>query len=327
MAIRYRNNLHSLEESGDAFSGSSNLRDGFIHTFGYEDIDKIKDVVREIIDYGYKELGGTRASLDSVFADKESRYRIFSLSSDENDQDKFCAAAIYKIHDGHPRLRYMSGRGDLRAKGVYALIEYEIKVDGYRCFAEVSDALEHMYAKSNGYIVPNTFVKKILGSKGITPIEGDLFHYEHRFEQDGLPFVKVLYGFKNQDLFNKISKNIMYYVENFGEYDSYEQFRDAANKVIALSKKKDESLRLLLEQDEYYVKEILDWAIEFFVGLEEQHFTYHINEFPEKVFDEAEFMFHVIEELGTPSQYDEAMSTYERWRSEVTPLVLLTPKL
>lgn len=326
MAIRYRKNQQSLEESGDPAVGSINSHNGFIHTFGYKDIDKIKDVVREIIESGYENLGGTRASLDSVFTDKESKYRIFSLSSDENDQGKFCAVAIYKVHDEHPRLRYIAGRGGLRSKGVYALIEYEIKVDKYCCFAEVSGAIEHMYAKSNGYVVPNTFVKKILGSKGITPIEGDFFRYEHSFT-DGSKLVKTLYGFKNQDLFNKITNNIMYYVENFGEYESYEQFRDAANKYIALSKKKDESLRLLLEQDEYCVKEILDWAIEFFVGLEEQHFGCHINEFPEKVFEEAEFMFYVIEELGSLSQYKEAESTYKRWRSEVTPLVLLTPEL
>ncbi len=190
----------------------------------------------------------------------------------------------------------------------------------------MSGAIERIYADRDVCIVPNTDVKKILGSKGVEPVEGDAFHYKHKYP-DGTVFEKVLYGFKDRELFNEISKHIMYYVENLGEYDNYEQFRDAANKFIALSKKNDESLRLLLEQDEYCVLEVLDWAMEFFVGLEEQHFTYGINEFPEKVFEEAEFMFHVIEELGTPSQYDEAKNLYKRWRSEVTPFVLLTSQL
>ena len=326
MAIRYKKKLVNLEENGESFAGSVNSHNGFIHTFGYEDIDKFKDTVREIIKGGYEKLKGTRADIETVLRDPESRYRVFSLSSDENDQDNFCAVTIHKIHDGHPRLRYIAGRGEFGTKGVYALIEYEIKNDKYCCFAEVSGAIEHMYAKSNGYVVPNTFVKRILGNRGIIPIEGDFFHYEHRYP-DGTMYVKMLYGFKSQDLFNKMTENLLYYIENFGNYETYEQYRDAANKLIAASRNKNESLRLLLEQDEYCVKEILDWAIEFFIGLEEHHFTYHFNEYPEKVFEEAEFMFHVIEELGNPSQYKEAQRTYERWRSEVTPLVLLTPKL
>ncbi len=183
-----------------------------------------------------------------------------------------------------------------------------------------------MYAERNVCVVPNTIVKKILGSEGVEPVEGDAFHYKHTYP-DRATFVKALYGFKDWELFDEISKYVMYYVENLGEYDNYEQFRDAANTFIDLSKKKGESLRLLLEQDEYYAKEILDLAIEFFVGLEEMHFTHSFNEFPEKTFEEAKFMFHVIEELGTPSQYDEAKELYKRWRSDVIPFVLLAPQL
>lgn len=329
MAIRYKKKLVNLEENGESFAGSVNSHDGFIHTFGYEDIDKIRDTVCEIIEGGYEKLGKTRVPLDKVFTDIKSRYRVFSLSSNENDQDSFCAVAIHQINYGCPRLRYIAGRGELGAKGVYALVEYELQKDGYRYFAEVSGAIEHIYAKTNAYIVPNVFVPKLLritNKNKLKPEEGDLFHYKHDFG-DGNMLTKVLYGFKDKEHFDKISEEIEKDTNTFSEYHTYEDFRKAANEVIANKKKQNESFRSLVEKEGYFVYDILDTATEFFVRLEELHQLQEINEYPKQVFEQADFMLYVVEELGYPSQYKEAQETYKRWRSEVTPLVLLTPKL
>ena len=314
-----------LEAETDPFSGSENSHSGFIITFGYEEIDKFKDVVREIIEKGYESLGGTRASLDSVFADTNSRYRIFSLSPNEKEQESFCAVAIHQINNGCPRLRYIAGRGEFRSKGVYALVEYEMQKDGYCYIAEVSGAIEHIYAKSNAYIVPNIFAAKLLklSNANLKPIENDLFHYK-RFFTNGDVLVKALYGFKNKANYDKVSKNIENNAKTFVEFDNYEEFRKAANKAIA-SGVNYQNESFLLEADSYSAYDILDDAMEYIVRIQELHQLEGINEFPEKVFEQAEFMLYVIKNLGDPKQYQEALATYNRWQAEVTPFVLLIP--
>lgn len=318
------------ESTSEYFVGGEDSHDSYIHTFETSEIKPFKDVLREIIETRYKNLGGTRVPLTKVLSEDNTRFRVFSLDPDPTKHDKFYAVAIHKIAFGHPRLRYIAGRIDeekLGTKGVYALIEYELNKEGYCYFAEVSGAVEHMYAKSNGYIVPNIYVADLLGVKKINcvPVEGDLFHYVRDFG-DGNKFIKALYGFKNKKNYDDVSKKIENNSETFVRYNNYEEFRKEANYAIVNIKKLSERLQSIMEQDNENVYYILDAATEFFVRLEELHDDLQFNEFPEKVFEQAEFMLYVVKELGTPSQYNEALKTYKRWRAEVTPFVLITKK-
>lgn len=204
------------------------------------------------------------------------------------------------------------------------MAEDEFLAEKYCCFAEASGSIEQYYEKRGVCRVPNAFVVRILGERGIKPVEGERFRYEHDYGE-GRVFVKTLFGFENDSQFAETVNNIMKFVENFASFDNFAQYRERADEVIALSKKKDDSLRLLLEQEPY--DEILDWAMEFFVGLKEMHnWTGSYNEFPEQAFKEAEYMFRVIKEIGEPWQYEEALYLYNRWRAEVTPFVPLTPQ-
>lgn len=305
--------------NGVPFDGSDNSVSGYIFELDREDLGSVQSTIKEILEAGYSRLGGTRADLDAVLSDKDSLYRVFSMSGNLEEIDSICAVQVYKIHFGVPRLRYIAGRGECRSKGVYALIEYEIKTNGYCCFAEVSGAMEHMYAKSNGYIVPNVFASKILKQpRGIAPIKENLFEYIHTYP-DGISHKKVLFGFKSVENFEKFKKKILEDTDTFADYSDYEDFRAKTNALISRIKESF-SHQGFCEERRFDLHDILDTAESFLVNLVDLHDEYQYNEFPLETFEQASFSLKVIGELGTPHDYTEAKELYDHWVSNVTEL-------
>ena len=311
--------LYCESLNGIPFEGSDNSVSGYIFELGLENLESVRSTIREILEAGYSRLGETSSDLDSVLSDKDSLYCVFSMSGNLEDTNAICAVQVYKIHFGVPRLRYIAGRGEYRSKGVYALIEYEIKTNGYCCFAEVSGAVEHMYAKSNGYIVPNVFAYKILKQRrGIEPIEDNLFEYVHTYP-DGISHKKVLFGFKSVENFEKFNKKILEDTDTFADYSDYEDFRAKTNALIS-GIKESISHKGFCEERRFDLHDALDTAESFLVNLVDLHDEYQYNEFPLETFEQASFSLKVIGELGTPHDYTEAKELYEYWRSSVTEL-------
>lgn len=305
--------------NGVPFDGSDNSVSGYIFELDREDLGSVQSTIKEILEVGYSRLGGTRADLDAVLSDKDSLYRVFSMSGNLEEIDSICAVQVYKIHFGVPRLRYIVGRGECRSKGVYALIEYEIKTNGYCCFAEVSGAMEHMYAKSNGYIVPNVFASRILKQpRGIAPIKENLFEYIHTYP-DGISHKKVLFGFKSVENFEKFKKKILEDTDTFADYSDYEDFRAKTNALISRIKESF-SHQGFCEERRFDLHDILDTAESFLVNLVDLHDEYQYNEFPLETFEQASFALKVVMELGTPHDYTEAKELYDHWVSNVTEL-------
>ena len=311
--------LYCESLNGIPFEGSDNSVSGYIFELGLENLESVRSTIREILEAWYSRLGGTSSDLDSVLSDKDSLYRVFSMSGNLEDTNAICAVQVYKIHFGVPRLRYIAGRGEYRSKGVYALIEYEIKTNGYCCFAEVSGAVEHMYAKSNGYIVPNVFAYKILKQhRGIVPIKENLFEYVHTYP-DGISHKKVLFGFKSVENFEKFNKKTLEDTDTFADYSDYEDFRAKTNALIS-GIKESISHKGFCEERRFDLHDALDTAESFLVNLVDLHDEYQYNEFPLETFEQASFSLKVIGELGTPHDYTEAKELYEYWRSSVTEL-------
>lgn len=302
--------------NGISFEGSTNSAKGYIFELSDVEIVSIQSTVRKILEVGYAPLGGTRADLDTVLSDKDSLYRVFSLS---DSLDDICAVQVYKVNFGVPRLRYIAGQGENRSKGVYALIEYEIKTNSYCCFAEVSDAIAHMYAKSNGYIVPNIFASKILKQRrGIEPVNDNLFEYVHTFP-DGSSLKKMLFGFKSLESYEKFSQKIKDNTDTFADYEGYEDFRAKANaKIVALRESHDR--KRFFEKNRFDLHDVLETAEAFLVNLVSLHDDYQYNEFPEETFEQASYVLEVIKKLGTPSEYEESKSLYDYWISNVKVL-------
>lgn len=311
--------LYCESLNGVPFDGSDNSVSGYIFELSREDLESVQSTIKEILEAGYSRLGGTRADLDSVLSDKDSLYRVFSMSGNLEETNAICAVQVYKINFGVPRLRYIAGRGEYRSKGVYALIEYEIKTNGYCCFAEVSGAVEHMYAKSNGYIVPNVFAFKILKQRrGIEPVKDNLFEYVHTYP-DGTSLKKVLFGFKSVENFEKFNKKILEDTDTFADYSDYEDFRAKTNALISRIKESFNH-KGFCEKRRFELHDVLDTAESFLINLVSLHDEYQYNEFPSETFEQASFALKVISELGTSHDYIEAKELYEHWISNVTEL-------
>lgn len=314
-----------LAEGCDRFSASPNSRDGCIHTFLYDDIQndhKLQDTIRDIIQSGYAEIGGQRTPIVAMYADPCSRYRVFSTSANAGDYDAFCAVSIHKITNGYPRLRCIAGKGDFRTPGVYALVEYELAEDGYCFIAEVSGTIEHIYAKSNSYIVPNFFAQKVLGltNQQFSSVSNDLFHYDHIYDNSN-KLRKALYGFKNDKLFNTLTQTIKDDAKTWEEYQTYDNFRRIINQVIAHQHDTHESIQPTLDEDELFF--LLDSAMEFFVRVYNmQHYDLY-NEYPKQVFEQAEFLLYALKELADEPQYNETVQMYNLWRSKVSEFKLI----
>ena len=320
MVLRKKqSSLYCESRNGVPFDGSGNSVSGYIFEMNHENFGSVRSTIREILEEGYSRLGGTRSDLDSVLSDKDSLYRIFSTSGNLEKIDSICAVQVYKVNFGVPRLRYIAGRGEYRSKGVYALIEYEIKTNGYCCFAEVSGAVEHMYAKSNGYIVPNVFASKILKQhRGIDPVKSNLFEYVHTYP-DGVSHKKVLFGFKSVENFEKFNKKIFEDTDTFADYSDYEDFRSKTNALIS-GIKESFSHQGFCEERRLDLHDVLDTAESFLINLVDLHDEYQYNEFPVETFEQASFALKVVRELGTPHDYTEAKELYEHWRANVTEL-------
>lgn len=197
--------------------------------------------------------------------------------------------------------------------------KYEIKTNGYCCFAEVSGAVEHMYAKSNGYIVPNVFAFKILKQRrGIDTVKDNLFEYVHTYP-DGISLKKVLFGFKSVENFEKFNKKILEDTNTFADYSDYEDFRAKTNALIS-EIKESFNHKGFCEKRRFELHDVLDTAESFLINLVSLHDEYQYNEFPSETFEQASFALKVISELGTSHDYIEAKELYEHWISNVTEL-------
>lgn len=85
-------------------------------------------------------------------------------------------------------------------------------------WAEVSGPLEHWFKKYNGYPIPVEFIPTLLDNrKEIIPLS-DGAHYK-RLLNGGIEITKIMYGFKDQTVFDNVTK----------EYENYYDFRFTIN--------------------------------------------------------------------------------------------------
>lgn len=102
---------------------------------------------------------------------------------------------------------------EIGKQGVQAIIKDDIQNYNLWFWCEVSGAVEHYFKKHNGYPIPSEYAKYILNYDDI--IEIDELHYSRKFS-DGSDLVKCIYGFKNKELYDKITSDISNY-RNFIE--------------------------------------------------------------------------------------------------------------
>lgn len=89
-------------------------------------------------------------------------------------------------------------------------------------WAEVSDAIEHYFKKYNGFPMPNTLAPEILNinvEKLILSDDG--VHYERPIGHNGILYKKMIFGIKNEEVFEKVLTTI----------NNYADFMDNVNNI------------------------------------------------------------------------------------------------
>ena len=100
------------------------------------------------------------------------------------------ALAGYNSHNTIVGLIYIGGDPafPFYKQAVEELCKAQIEYKNLNCFAEVSDAIEHYFAKNGGDVVPNLYVHKVMGraSKLILDKEDYKIHYKRDFPAQDL---------------------------------------------------------------------------------------------------------------------------------------------
>ena len=87
---------------------------------------------------------------------------------------------------------------------------------------EVSGAIENYFKKHNGYPLPNVMASEILGIPADRiKLCGDKVHYERMIGSDGDWYTKMIFGIKDESIFNRILEIA----------DNYEGFMKEVNEL------------------------------------------------------------------------------------------------
>ena len=97
---------------------------------------------------------------------------------------------------------------------VYSDIE---PYDGWY-WVEASGAIEKLFKKNGGNPIPNHVAVRQIGAKGKdASLMDDGVHYETYYGQDRTPEVKMMFGFKNQDVYDRVMSEI----DDYGKFKAF----------------------------------------------------------------------------------------------------------
>ena len=150
------------------------LNEHYVNLFDKTKMLQYKDEVWDILQKSYQKAGGMLGM--------ESPEQLV----DETDMWKLCrrngkinAALCYSLKRGGRKTCY--GGCDMTPAGkedFYKIMKADMEQTGRKVWAEVSDAIEHIYVdKMNAPAIPAEVAQKILKDKKFDKIDNDGFHY------------------------------------------------------------------------------------------------------------------------------------------------------
>jgi hypothetical protein len=107
---------------------------------------------------------------------------------------KIVAAALYKITNGRKLVLAGSDGTAEGKKSLYDILSEDIRLKSRNTWAEVSEAMEHLYLnKLGGVPISNNLAEKVLAQSGkqITKLD-DGYHYIRKIGNQ--PYVKIMVG-------------------------------------------------------------------------------------------------------------------------------------
>lgn len=279
--------------------------------------NKYVDEVWKMLSYSYDNIGGLKSYRD---------YRDFLKKKHQIDvvvdkYDRLTACATYRNFNGGLKMVAIGCNQTQEGKlSLQEIIKHNIKNVHLNYWCEASGKIEYFFKKHNGYPIPNIFAEEILNLKNgeIRLSKYDNVHYERPIGKDGEYFEKMIFGFCNEALYEKVLEDVEDYygfreyvnnqnnflTENFASEDNF-TVKDATYIIERIYMANEEdglieltpSMNKLLEFSVSYLKQLKEknnniiQYIEFGSYLLENTHIIAINRMPE-INTETVFFFN-----------------------------------
>lgn len=204
------------------------LNEHFITLIESDDMLKYSNIVWNMLNAAYKEIGGfLTAKSENHLIRKSSLWKLV------RQNNKILACAIYTSKNGGRKLIAAATDGSLDGKNaLYSIIKEDIKMMNQRqAWAELSGKMEYIYNKFGGVVVPSKYVTYILKNKKIFDIEDD-GHYSR--EISNIKHRKIIYGWIDPEIKNYVDNqlNESYNAIDFLEIESNNADKNDIEKYI-----------------------------------------------------------------------------------------------
>lgn len=339
--------LHSYNESVNKVLRENVVDNGYLLDFNCRDIPELYPRLEEIVDMSYEKKGGHNTGF---VPENTSLVRLFSTQITVTPET-IVALAGYNSHNTIVGLRYIGGDPvfPFYKQAVEELCKAQIEYKNLNCFAEVSDAIEHYFAKNGGDVVPNLYVHKVMGrpSKLILDKEDDKVHYKREFPAQDLDsgvrrLRKVMFGFGNDDMFHKIEALIKRDFSNT-DIQSYQDFKRIALAALDAQHqqfKRDHSARIMrllkkcvyesaytdIDSESNPVEYIIDVCRQYFGNFAELY-ERGVREFPKEVLEQIHDILDIYLRAENHSQTArDLVDDFNRLLTNVTELALIFQK-
>ena len=163
---------------------TSLLLERFVNLHTPQQMSKYIDVIWDILEKSYAEIGGFQSAKD-----KEDLMRKSGLTKLVVKDGKVVAVRVYKDELGRKSIGGGTDGSDEGKKWFMKICEEDIKLN--RAWGEVSGKMEHVMLKRGAVPIPSSMVANILG-KPILSYDPDGYHYTR--EIAGEPHTKMMYG-------------------------------------------------------------------------------------------------------------------------------------
>lgn len=200
-AIRYwTNQLDLISESDD------NIEVQVI--MSREEMTKLLPDIIDLVIKTYVPIGGYYGSTDI----KKLLLTTKMLKIVRNEEGKIASCAIYRDVEDSSKLQAYANDGTRFGKsGVKAIIHSDVSPYDNWVWAEVSGKVELYFKKFGGFPLPNEFVSEVL-DKPASKIQlmPDGFHYKRMIGTSDNNVEKVIFGFKNREIAEKVTADVNY---------------------------------------------------------------------------------------------------------------------
>lgn len=299
------------------------------------DVETFFVKMRDIIEKAYASIGGyLGTSNPKKFLKSAKLLRIITSTTYEeselpNHQDDIMALEVFRMVDGSYKNIALAKNMDINGSGEFAraIIRYDIENYEGWYWAEVSGKVEHLMKKYNGYPIPNIYAEEILNKHGQLELDEDGVHY---FRQIGLEDTtkhrKVIYGFKHQELFDRVNNSVLDILGVSMTYADFQKYANVLPDERDLNSHSQKSvtkvLTRVLEQTTDSSVDIVKNAKNYIESIGNAFYEDDINEFPNDVIKCLDLCLKLLRQFG--DKYINAITQGEELREMITPLEIHT---